>query len=134
MVAAGIHERRCHSNLGMFGIRIFKEYSAVQLDLLEELIWNYRMNSSIEQKKRVKHFNHIMNRELVPTENCIPYMNTWLQCVDAKDNCCGEQKCKFFFGEWQNCHKYNSKVRAHNKQMADDRKGSAGTFNGLSGK
>lgn len=100
------------------------------MDDLEEVIWNYRMNSSIEQKKRVTQFGS----HKVPTENCKPFMNAWLQCVDTKDNCCGGQKCKFFFGEWQNCHKYNNKVRAHNARIMVDRESSAGTFNGLSAK
>jgi len=105
------------------------------MDTLEEVIWLHSMNSSIEQKKRVKSFSHIMDRKTVPTEDCRPFMNAWLQCVDAKDNCCGGRKCKFFFGEWQNCHKYNNQVRAHNKLMrGDDDTRAYGTFNGLSAK
>ncbi len=134
MAAAGVHERRYHSNLGLFGIRIFKEYSDVQMDDLEEVIWNYRMNSSIEQKKRVVRLGSTIHKNFVPLEDCRPYMNTWLQCVDSKDNCCGGQKCKFFFGEWQSCHKYNNKVRVHNKELMEERNGLDGTFNGLSSK
>jgi len=103
------------------------------MDDLEEVIWYYRMNSSIEQKKRVKHFSHIMNKQPVPTENCRPYMDAWLQCVDTKDNCCGNNKCKYFFVNWQNCHRYNDKVNRHNKSMFEG-EGIAGTFNGLSSK
>ena len=132
MVAAGIPERQYHFNIGLCGIRIYKEYSVVQMDDLEEVIWNYRMNSSIEQKKRVTTLGSGKYNKFVPLEDCRPYMNTWLQCVDSKDNCCGGQKCKFFFGEWQNCHKYNNKVRQHNQGVLKEKDGVAGTFNGLS--
>ena len=102
------------------------------MDDIEEVIWYYRMNSSIERKKRVHHFSNIMDKKPVPVENCLPYMNAWLQCIDTKDNCCGGNKCKYFFKEWQNCHKYNDKVNRYNREFED--KGEAGTFNGLSSK
>jgi hypothetical protein len=95
------------------------------MDLLEELICNYRMNSLISQKKR-------FNREPVPTEDCRPFMNAWLQCVDNKDNCCGKGKCKFFFQEWQSCHGYNNGVKEHNRQVNNTV--ARGTYNGLSAK
>ena len=93
------------------------------------------MNCSISQKNRIQRFNSIMTRHEVPTENCVPFMDAWLQCIDTKDNCCGGKKCKFFFTEWQNCHKYNNEVRVHNKKMANINPGGVkGTFNGLSAK
>ena len=102
------------------------------MDLLEELIWNYRMNSSISQKNRIKRFNSVMTREPVPTEDCRPFMNAWLQCVDNKDNCCGKGECKFFFQEWQSCHGYNGDVKEHNRQVVNTV--ARGTYNGLSAK
>ena len=100
---------------------------------LEEIIWLYRMNSSIAQKKRVMSFGSLKGLHKVPTENCRHFMDAWLQCIDTKDNCCGGNKCKFFFQEWQNCHRYNDKVNRHNRAMFEDN-GEAGTFNGLSSK
>ncbi len=50
----------------------------------------------------------------VPQENCKPYYDQWLKCVDGKDNCCGPSKCNWSFTNWQDCHKYNDIVKAHN--------------------
>jgi hypothetical protein len=101
------------------------------MDDLEEVIWLYRMNSSIEKKKRVHQFSNIMDKKPVPVENCRPYMDAWLQCVDTKDSCCGSNKCKYFFVEWQNCHVYNDKVNRHNNAISGTGRGT-GTYNGLS--
>ena len=113
-----------NSTVVWYGIRIYKEYSALQMDDLEEVIWNYRMS-------HLSGFKHY-TKNLVPQENCLPFMDAWMKCTDTKDNCCGSTKCKFFFGEWQNCHKYNQEVRAHNAKLSSD--GHRGTFNGLSAK
>lgn len=59
-------------------------------------------------------FNTKKESKIFPIPNCKPYYNTWLQCIDTKDNCCGANKCRFFFQEWQNCDKYSDQVRAHN--------------------
>jgi hypothetical protein len=67
-----------------------------------------------------------------PVPNCKPYYYQWLLCVDTKDNCCGANKCRFHFTEWQNCHKYSDEVRAVNARIP--RYKDAGTYNGLSAK
>lgn len=90
------------------------------------------MNSSIKQKARVKNFENVYDQH-VPLESCRPFMDAWLQCVDNKDNCCGKNKCKFFFVSWQNCHKYNDEVRKHNSRLLNPA-GIQGSFNGLSAK
>jgi hypothetical protein len=76
------------------------------------------------------------HRQRFPVPNCKPYYEEWLRCVDTKDNCCGANKCRFMFTEWQNCHKYSDQVRAYNAKIPrfvkDDR--APGTFNGFSSK
>ena len=71
-----------------------------------------------------------------PVPNCKPYYERWILCVDTKDNCCGANKCRFMFTEWQNCHKYSDDVRAYNAKIPrfNKDKAEAGTYNGLSAK
>ncbi len=93
------------------------------MDDLEEVTFFRRMDS--------------LNLKRFPVPNCNPYYKQWLSCVDTKDNCCGANKCRFFFQEWQNCHKYSNEVRAYNSKIPrfkDNDGGEAGTFNGLSSK
>lgn len=67
-----------------------------------------------------------------PVPDCRPYYTQWLACVDTKDNCCGANKCRFFFQEWQNCDKYSREVRAHNAKIPRFVDPDSGTYNGLS--
>lgn len=71
-----------------------------------------------------------------PVPNCRPYYERWILCVDTKDNCCGANKCRFVFTEWQNCHKYSDEVRAQNSKIPrfKEEKKARGTYNGLSAK
>ena len=92
------------------------------MDILEDHIFYNRVDS-------------IMPKTRFPVPDCKPYYKQWLNCVDTKDNCCGANKCRFFFNEWQNCHKYSNDVRAYNAKIPSyPDSGLAGTFNGLSSK
>jgi hypothetical protein len=70
----------------------------------------------------------------VPVPDCKPYYEQWLACVDTKDNCCGANKCRFFFQEWRNCDKYSREVRARNAKIPRFVDPASGTYNGLSAK
>ena len=76
------------------------------------------------------------NPQRFPVPNCKPYYDRWILCVDTKDNCCGANKCRFMFTEWQNCHKYSDEVRAYNAKVPrfKDEEKAPGTYNGLSSK
>ena len=76
------------------------------------------------------------HRQRFPVPNCKPYYDSWLLCVDTRDNCCGANKCRFHFTEWQNCHKHSDEVRAYNAKIPrfNKDKAEAGTYNGLSAK
>ena len=89
-----------------------------------------------DQQERSSQDGGKQHRQRFPVPNCKPYYDSWLLCVDTRDNCCGANKCRFHFTEWQNCHKYSDEVRAYNAKIPmfnkDDR--APGTFNGFSTK